>query len=178
MLLRSRLFVKHETVSSQTLNSETVACIPAKYIDYRWTALPVPVLCRDCVCCKSAFLLRAEHKHVVILCRAMTTAKAAYARRPCSVWLLCISSSVKNFARISHHSALARYQSCPVVVPYHNLTLAINWCSSRLWHSFSISTPVHQFPHANDTSSKTSSVVFPVLGATTIGTGGDGPPNF
>ena len=44
--------------------------------------------------------------------------------------------------------------SCPVVVPYQNLTLAINWCSSRLWHSFRISTPVHRFPHTNDTQSK------------------------
>ena len=43
---------------------------------------------------------------------------------------------------------------CPVVVPYQNLTLAINWCSSRLWHSFRISTPDHRFPHANDTQSK------------------------
>ena len=53
--------------------------------------------------------------------------------------------------------------SCPVVVPYQNLTLAINWCSSRLTHSFRISTPVHRFPHAIDTSPKTSSVVFPML---------------
>jgi len=44
--------------------------------------------------------------------------------------------------------------SCSVVVPYQNLTLAINWCSSRLWHIFRIFTLVHRFPHANDTQSK------------------------
>jgi len=68
-----------------------------------------------------------------------------------------IKSAQQIYACNSGNTLVIHYFICstyPVVVPYQNLTLAINWCSSRLWHSFIISTPVHRFPHANDTQSK------------------------